>query len=138
MRRRPVALAAVCLLLTVLAVAVAVQQRGVAAKWRGLEQHRQQAAAKTVSDQGRQLAALRKERDDLQSKVDTLAAKQADGGDQAAAVSVLAGRADDVRNRLAVCTKELAADVTTAASCAIAADEARQVLDALTRVAAGQ
>jgi hypothetical protein len=138
MRPTPVAVAGVGLLLAVTGIAVAVQQRGVAATWRSLEQQRQRAAAHTLADQGRQLVALRKERNDLQTKLDVLAAKRAAGGDQAAAVSVLAARGDRVRDRLVACANPLASDVTTAASCAVAADEAQQILDSLTRVAAGR
>lgn len=131
-RRLPWVAASGAVLLAVIALLVAAQQRSAASKWRSLERHRQHTTAGRLADQDAELTALRKSRDDLQTKLDSLAATQAAGGDTAAAVAVLASRATRIRAELADCNSALT-EPRASYGCAVAAAAAGDLLDALHR-----
>jgi peptidoglycan hydrolase CwlO-like protein len=113
-------------------VAIAVQQRGVAAKWRALAHETQQTASSARAELEQQLTSLRAERGELQKTVDKLASDQAERGDQAAAFSVLVKKASELRQQLRTCaTASTWTEARGAPSCSDAANEAERILDAL-------
>ena len=117
----------VALLFGVVATVVAVQQRGVAADWRSLERQRVGAANKRITSLSQELALARTSKEQLQKQLDTLAAVQAAGGDDAAAVDVLATRGRVVSDHLSACSTS----AVVSPACAQAVVEAERILELL-------